>query len=229
MEDEGEWICYDVEKRKEDSMKQAFSLFHKTKFYRSVADIKDLPKDLKSQVLLAGKSNVGKSSLINRLCQQKNLAKTSSSAGKTRLLNFFSVADKFYLVDLPGYGFSKGSYAQQLDFASLTDDYLHTESPIHLILHVMDARHLPSKDDIQMMAWLEARDCPYIILLNKSDKLSRAQRDKQKRVIREHIKTKRSEMGLQEELPEILSVSAMDGSGLNDLANLILAKLDENP
>lgn len=210
-------------------MKQALSLFHKTKFFRSVGNIKDLPKDLKAQVLLAGKSNAGKSSLINKLCQQKNLAKTSSSAGKTRLLNFFSVADQFYLVDLPGYGFSKGSYAQQLEFASLTDDYLHTDSPIRLILHVMDARHLPTKDDLQMMAWLEAKDCPYIILLNKSDKLSRAQRDKQKKEIREQIKNYREEMGLSGELPDLLSVSAMDGSGLPEMASLILTKLEDVP
>lgn len=191
-------------------------IFGKTVFKTSVAREDQLPRDGLPQVLMAGKSNAGKSSLINKLCRQNRLARISSEAGKTRLLNFYSVADRFYLVDLPGYGFSKSSQKEREAFSRLTDRYIHSDSPIRLILHLIDARHDPSRDDLNMMTWLEHMRLPYIVLLNKSDKLSAAQRNRARQGIEKSI---RAELG---ELPQILPISAVNGMGFEELARTIL-------
>lgn len=197
----------------------ADSIFQKAKFSCLVTRLEDLPSDGLPQVLLAGKSNVGKSSLINRLCRQKRLAKTAQTAGKTRHLIFFDLASQFYLVDLPGYGFSKSSKAEQEHFSQLTDQYLHSASPIHLILHVLDARHLPTKQDIAMIHWLEGVQAPYAILLNKSDKLSKPQQG----VMRQKIhRLLLAETGIDFSL---VSVSAETGLGIPELESLILDTL----
>lgn len=195
-------------------------IFAKTVFKTSVASIDQLPKDGLPQVLMAGKSNAGKSSLINKLCRQNRLARTSGEAGKTRLLNFYSVDGRFYLVDLPGYGFSKSSRQEQERFSRLTDEYIHSDSPICLILHLIDARHEPSRDDLAMMNWLEHMGFPYHILLNKSDKLSAAQRARARKEIEKSI---REALG---ELPPVMAVSALNGLGLAELGKVILTAID---
>lgn len=191
-------------------------LFQQMKFYRLISSLADLPQDGKPQVLLAGKSNVGKSSLLNGLGRNKQLARTSQVAGKTRHLVFFDVAGLFYLVDMPGYGFSKSSKAEQERFSRLTDDYLHARQPISLILHIMDARHRPSRLDLTMIRWLEAVQAPYTILLNKADKLSRPQQGVRRQTIAQYLK---KETGLSFTLQ---LVSAVSGLGLPELAELIL-------
>ncbi|MDO5033343.1 MAG: ribosome biogenesis GTP-binding protein YihA/YsxC [Eubacteriales bacterium] len=198
------------------SKAQADSIFQKAKFSRLVARLEDLPSDGLPQVLAAGKSNVGKSSLINRLCRQKRLARTAQQAGKTKNLVFFDLAGEFYLVDLPGYGFSKSSKAEQQRFSRLTDAYLHSASPIHLILHILDARHLPTQQDLAMLSWLEGLEAPYVILLNKSDKLSRNQQVTMRQKIHQYLQEK---TGIDFYL---LSVSAETGQGIGDLEELIL-------
>lgn len=194
-------------------------IFQRAKFSAFVADLKNLPKDGLPQIVLAGKSNAGKSSLINKLCRQSKLARTSREAGKTRGLIFFDVAGSFYLVDLPGYGFSKSSKKEQKAFSKLTDAYLRSEQPIALILHLLDARHLPSQLDLEMIRWMEVTGAPYFLLLNKSDKLSRAQQAKSRQDIGRTVKE-----AVGEELP-LLSISALTGQGLDDLSRQILEYL----
>ena len=201
------------------SRAQADSIFQKAKFSRLVTRLEDLPSDGLPQVLLAGKSNVGKSSLLNQLCRQKRLARTAQEAGKTRHLLFFDLAGKFYLVDLPGYGFSRSSKAEQVRFSKLTDDYLHSGSPIQLILHILDARHLPTKQDLEMIHWLEGVQAPYAILLNKSDKLSRPQQGVMRQKIHQFLL---QETGIDFFL---LSVSAETGQGIAEVEELILDSL----
>ena len=194
-------------------------IFQRAKFSAFVGDIKNLPKDGLPQIVLAGKSNAGKSSLINKLCRQSKLARTSREAGKTRGLIFFDVAGCFYLVDLPGYGFSRSSKEEQKAFSRLTDVYLRSGQPIALILHLLDARHLPSQLDLEMIRWMEVTQAPYLLLLNKSDKLSRAQQAKSRQEIGRAVKE-----AVGKELP-LLSVSALTGQGLDDLSRQILERL----
>lgn len=191
------------------------ALLQKTRFTKAVSTLDDLPQDRRSQIVFAGKSNVGKSSLINKLCQQNKLAKTAQKAGKTRQVVFFDVAGKFYLVDLPGYGFSAGSKKEQAEFSRLTDQYLHSGAPIKLILHILDARHLPTKQDLQMINWLESTGAPYAILLNKSDKLSKTQKEEMKKDIHEFLL---KESGIDFYL---LPVSAVNAEGMDEILKLI--------
>lgn len=191
------------------------ALLQKTRFAKAVSNLKDLPQDQRPQIVFAGKSNVGKSSLINRLCQQNKLARTAQKAGKTRQLIFFDVAGKFYLVDLPGYGFSASSKKEQAEFSRLTDQYLHSDAPISLILHILDARHLPTRQDLQMIEWLEAAGAPYTMLLNKSDKLSKTQQEDMQKQIHQFLL---EESGIDFYL---LPVSAVKSEGMDDLVKIM--------
>lgn len=194
-------------------------IFAKAALSRVVGRMDQLPQDKKWQVLFAGKSNAGKSSLINKLCRQKRLARTSASAGKTRQLIFFDLADAFYLVDLPGYGFAQASQAQKEAFNALTEAYLQSKPPIALICHIMDIRHLPGKKDMAMIAWLEATGYPYLLLLNKADKLGRSRRQQEAAKIGRHIQ---AALGHR---VESLTISATEGLGLAILSEKILAEV----
>lgn len=125
------------------------------------------------EVVLSGRSNVGKSSLINTLTDQKKLARVSQTPGKTRLIIYFLVDRKFYLTDLPGYGYARVAKTVQATFARLVDSYLTESRPIRLVLHLLDIRHDPGEHDHQMIDWMQAEGLPYLIVLTKSDKLSR--------------------------------------------------------
>lgn len=194
-------------------------LFRKAVFWREVASVADLPQDGVPQIVLAGKSNVGKSSLLNRLCDQKNLARTGKKQGKTRNLIFFQVAGRLYFVDVPGYGFAASSQQEKERFNALTDDYLHSGSPLALILHLVDARHPLSEGDLLMLAWLAAADVPYCLVLNKCDKLSASQLAQNQQAIMRQI---RADRGMSY---PILAVSAQSGMGLPELRSLIAETL----
>lgn len=149
--------------------------FRKTRFTGVAADLKQCPQDGLPEIVLSGRSNVGKSSLINTIAGQRQLARVSSTPGKTRLVVYFNVEDRLYMTDLPGYGFSKVAHHKQEAFSTLVDTYLTGDRPIRLVLHLLDVRHAPSQLDIQMLAWLEANQLPYRVILTKCDKLSRQQ------------------------------------------------------
>lgn len=144
----------------------------KAEYFKSVFDLKDLPHNNFPQIAFAGRSNVGKSSLINTLTSQKNLAKISKTPGKTKALNFFKINDRFYFVDLPGYGFAKVSKTIKSGWEDLIENYLKNSPNLKGIIQILDSRHSPSQEDLEMLEFLEFIDLKYLLVLTKSDKLS---------------------------------------------------------
>lgn len=142
------------------------------KFIRSVFKKEDLINDDLPIIAMVGKSNVGKSSFINALTNNKRMAKVGQTPGKTRCLNFFLVDDSFYLVDLPGYGYSTMSEKEKQSINKLTNYFLETNKNLKHVFALIDIRHLPTIDDRNMYDWLVAHDIPFSIILNKADKLS---------------------------------------------------------
>lgn len=166
----------------------------------------DLP-----HIVISGKSNVGKSSLINAICNNKNLARTSSSPGKTRQVIFYLIDQLFYLVDLPGYGYAKASYAEQEKFSDLTNQYLNSEPNINLIVQLIDIRHKPSKDDLKMIEWISFSGIPYIVVLTKADKLKRSKLKPQIETIRRSLS-----LELREDFNPIVT-SSINKQGISEL------------
>ncbi len=150
----------------------------KIKFIKSVYSIKDLPKEGIPELVLCGRSNVGKSSFINSLSKQNNVAKTSSTPGKTRSLNYYLVEDKFYIVDLPGYGYAKVSIKAKNEWQKLIADYLLNSKNIALAYHIIDSRHSATNLDILLNEMLVRQDITYSIILSKVDKLNQSQKSK---------------------------------------------------
>lgn len=130
------------------------------------------------QIAIAGKSNVGKSSLINCLCNRKALAKTSATPGKTRLINLFLLNDAFHLVDLPGYGFARVDKQEKLRWGEMMEGYFRETKALRLTLHLVDIRHEPTQDDLQMNAFLRGMQLPFLVIATKADKISRGARMK---------------------------------------------------
>ena len=152
-------------------------------FIRSVFKKEDLIKDDLPIIAMVGKSNVGKSSFINTLTNNKRTAKVGQTPGKTRSINYFLVDNKFYLVDLPGYGYSTMSEKEKLSINKLTNYFLENNKNIRHIFCLIDIRHLPSADDRNMYDWLEAHEKSFSVILNKADKLSLAKIEQAKKDI----------------------------------------------
>ncbi|WP_028611844.1 ribosome biogenesis GTP-binding protein YihA/YsxC [Paenibacillus harenae] len=142
------------------------------------------PVDALPEIALAGRSNVGKSSLINKLILRKNLARTSSQPGKTQQLNYYRVNDLIYLVDFPGYGYAKVSKTQREQFGEMIERYIRDREPLKLQLLVIDIRHEPSKLDQQMYQWLKHYEIPTCIVATKADKIPRSKWDKHIKMIK---------------------------------------------
>ncbi len=142
------------------------------KFTISAVSPKDYPKGDLPEIVLVGKSNVGKSSFINTLCGRKNLARTSNVPGKTRQINFYNIDEKFYFVDLPGYGYSKMSKEEQVKSGKFIEQYLSVGKNISLIVLVLDIRHKPTEDDMLMYNYILSTNLPFIIVTNKADKIA---------------------------------------------------------
>lgn len=142
------------------------------------------PEDALPEIALAGRSNVGKSSLINKLIMRKNLARTSSQPGKTQQLNYYRVNDMLYLVDFPGYGYAKVSKTKREQFGEMIETYLREREPHKLQLLVIDIRHEPSKDDVLMYNWLKHFEIPTCIVATKADKIPRSKWDKHIKMIK---------------------------------------------
>jgi len=141
-------------------------------FLTSVGFLTQLPTDGRSEIAFAGRSNVGKSSLMNRLLNRKKLVKTSGTPGKTRTLNFFTVNDAFYLVDLPGYGYAKRSQTERAQWGQLIEGYVADREPLKGFVLLIDIRHAPTEDDLNMVEWLTNSGKRFIIVGTKADKLS---------------------------------------------------------
>ena len=136
------------------------------------------PSPALPQIAVAGKSNVGKSSLINSLCRRKALAKTSATPGKTRLINLFLLNGSFHLVDLPGYGFARVDKQEKVKWGGMMEGYFRDTKELRLTLHLVDIRHEPTRDDVQMNAFLRESGLPFLVVATKADKISRGARMK---------------------------------------------------
>lgn len=158
--------------------------WHKLRFLQVASGLGSCPDNKVPEIVLSGRSNAGKSSLVNALAGNKKLAKISQTPGKTQLLVYF-LCENFYITDLPGYGYSASGKEKGEKFRKLADNYFTNSSDrnIKLVLLLLDCRHLPSKDDILMHEFLQAMDLPYIIILNKIDKISKQELRKQKQII----------------------------------------------
>ena len=146
--------------------------FENVQFLQSVYSLKSLPDDLYSEIAFAGRSNVGKSSLINRLVNRKNLVKTSSKPGKTQSLNYFVVDDKLYFVDLPGYGFAKVPKKIRSSWQQLITGYLENRESLACVVVIIDIRHELKEYDRNLVEWLRYNDIEFMLVYTKADKLS---------------------------------------------------------
>jgi GTP-binding protein len=159
-------------------------------FVKSAWMPSDYPKDSLPEVVFAGKSNVGKSSLINALINRKNLVKTSSTPGKTQSINFFNINNGITFVDLPGYGYAKAPLKLRKRWKPLVEGYLKTGKTIKLVLLILDVRRIPCQEDIELIGWFDFYQIPRLIVLNKIDKLSRAKLKKQIELIKKSLPLK---------------------------------------
>ena len=173
-----------------------------------------LPENELPEIAFAGKSNVGKSSLINGLLNRKALARTSAQPGKTQTINFYNVNQAMYLVDLPGYGYAKISKAEKKRFGELMEGYFQSGRPIRLVVQLIDMRHAPTADDLQMIDFLQQIGLPFVVVLTKADKLKPTQ-----------YKKRLEELGT--ELPnlgtgvQVIPFSSVKGQGSEQLKAVI--------
>ncbi|MFA7077018.1 MAG: ribosome biogenesis GTP-binding protein YihA/YsxC [Syntrophomonas sp.] len=170
-----------------------------------------LPEGNLPEIALVGRSNVGKSSLINKLVNRKNLAKSSSTPGKTRTINYYLINEQWYLVDLPGYGFAKVSRTERDKWGKMIETYLQKRSQLRGVIQLLDIRHAPNEKDILMKDWLQQCGIPILVVATKADKISRGSRSKNLGIIRKAI-------GLAE---APLYFSAQTGEGLAELTTAI--------
>jgi GTP-binding protein len=154
-----------------------------TEFIKSATKPANYPEGNLPEIAFAGRSNVGKSSLVNVLVNRKNLVRTSSTPGRTQLINFFQVNDDFMLVDLPGYGYAKVPLAVKKDWRPMMETYLAKRDNLRGVVLILDIRRVPNEDDLQMLAWLRAYSIPPILVITKCDKLSKNERARQTAVI----------------------------------------------
>lgn len=146
-----------------------------------------IPENSLPEVAFAGKSNVGKSSLINAIMNRKSYARTSSQPGKTQTINYYNINDAFYLVDLPGYGYAKAGREQVASWGKLTEDYLYRSKVLKQVFLLIDIRHDPSENDKMMYDWIRGRGFDPVIIATKSDKIKRSQLTKQVNSIRDTL------------------------------------------
>ncbi|KRM36588.1 gtp-binding protein engb [Agrilactobacillus composti DSM 18527 = JCM 14202] len=157
--------------------------FSDIKLVISAVDPKQYPTDGLPEIALSGRSNVGKSSLINTLLSRKGLARTSSTPGKTQTLNFYNIANRLYFVDVPGYGYAKVSKKQREQFGHIIETYLQTRKQMKGVVLLVDARHAPTSDDVSMYNYLKYYEVPTLVVATKVDKIKRGQRVKQTKLI----------------------------------------------
>jgi GTP-binding protein len=192
--------------------------FQKVEFLISAANPKDFPKNRLPEIAFAGKSNVGKSSVINRLLQRKNFARVGEKPGKTIHVNYFTVDGKCYLVDLPGYGYAKVSQSEKERWGKLMEDYF-AANRIDLGVMIVDARHAPTNNDITMASWFIQSGCPFVVIANKLDKLKKSEIEPNLQTIREDL-----------ELPEdciLIPFSAEKGTGRDELVRLVVSAVEK--
>ena len=192
--------------------------FQNVEFLISAASPKDFPVARLPEIAFAGKSNVGKSSVINRLLQRKNFARVGDKPGKTIHVNYFTLDRKCYLVDLPGYGFAKVSQSEKERWGKLMEDYF-AANRITLGVLIVDYRHPPTNNDVTMARWFLDSGCPFAVVANKMDKLKKCE-------LEPNLKTIREDLELPDNCP-IIPFSAEKGDGRDALVKLILQTVEQ--
>ena len=187
--------------------------FHNSEFAAAYGTSKQIPGGVLPEIAVCGRSNVGKSSLLNKLMYRKNLAKVSSKPGKTATVNFYQIDKKIHLVDLPGYGYAAKAKSEKERWSELIDGYFDQDRPFAMVLSLVDIRHEATKLDIAMMSYLLSRELPFAVVLTKADKLSRNQPNKMESVIRKQLQ-------LPKEV-QILKTSSEKNDGIEDLRRFI--------
>ena len=190
----------------------------KAEFILSAVAPKFFLRDGLPQVAFSGRSNVGKSSVINRLLNRKNFARVGAAPGKTIHINYFKIDGAFYLVDLPGYGYAKVSKAERDRWGKLMESYFADPELMTLGVMIVDSRHKPTADDCTMAQWYREAGCPFVVVANKLDKLKKSQVEPNLQVIRETL-----ELG---EGDVVIPFSAEKGTGRQELVSAILASVE---
>ena len=190
-------------------------------FIRSAAKAADFPRDTLPQVVFAGRSNVGKSSAINRLLNRKNFARVGSAPGKTTHINYFLIDKKLYLVDLPGYGYAKVSQAERARWGRLIESWFADTELMTLGIQIVDARHKPTADDCTMAEFFLNCGKPFIVVANKIDKCKKSE-------IEGNLQRIRETLGLREDV-KLIPFSAEKGDGKQEVLNEIFMRAGENP
>ncbi|MFK7926447.1 MAG: ribosome biogenesis GTP-binding protein YihA/YsxC [Bacteroidia bacterium] len=188
---------------------------HSAKFVKSTAQFDQLPEPNYPEYGFVGRSNVGKSSLINSLVERKSLAKTSSTPGKTQLINHFLINDEWYLADLPGYGYAKVSKTLRTGFGKMITDYVHDRKNLLNLFVLVDSRLKPQKLDIEFIEFLGVKEIPFGIVFTKTDKLTQKSAHANQKAFREVLLQK------WEQLPAMWFTSAVKGRGRKELLDFI--------
>ena len=185
---------------------------NQTEFITSLTEYKKFPGIGRPEIAFAGRSNVGKSSLLNSLARRKALAKVSATPGKTRMINIFNADGTFFLVDLPGYGFAKVTQQEQERWGKMMSGYFQASKSLRLTLHLVDIRHEPTRDDVTMNRFLRQTKQPFFVVATKADKISKAQRQKNIALIGR---------ALEVQPWQILPYSSETGEGRKELLKVI--------
>lgn len=187
-------------------------------FVKSVASIDQVPKEKLNEIAFAGRSNVGKSSLINCLLNRKKMAKTSSTPGKTRYLNYFKINDRFHFVDLPGYGFAKVSQSERQQWRNLIESFLQGSENLKGVVSIIDSRIGATQLDLQLLDWLKSLAVPVLLVATKADKLSKSAVTTQIRKLNRELS--------EYTAAEVIPFSATKGAGKKELMTHILSLLE---
>lgn len=186
--------------------------YNNAQFYTSYGSFKQIPPSERTEIAFSGRSNVGKSSLINKIFNRKSLARVSAVPGKTATINFYSL-ENLYFVDLPGYGYAKVAKSEKERWGELIEGYLHDNRELALVFQLIDFRHPPTADDIMMVNFLIDSEIPFVVVLTKADKLSKKQREERRASLL-------NELPCAEDIT-IIEFSAQTGEGRDEIRSII--------
>jgi len=189
-------------------------------FVLGLANLRQLPREAKREVAFLGRSNVGKSSLINKLCGRKSLARASADPGKTRELNYYLINRKFYFVDLPGYGYAKLPEQIRSSWGKLIEQYLKTREQLCMVVQLVDSRHEPTELDMMMVGWLDYYEIPFIVALTKADKLPVSKMPR-------YVQAAKSQFARFGHCKDVVPFSSITGIGKSEVLGIIASQIGQ--